>query len=152
MLPSLRITALLLTAVALTGVGRASEDESAQHRPGRAAAHAALADGADLPANPPSFPDPSVDGTRHPPDPGTLGRRIDSARDAENQANDHANDRARTVRDEEANGIAQASAVAAVRSATADAHVAAAQARTNAANAKGAGHTMPPPHPVPKHP
>jgi hypothetical protein len=152
MLNFLRITTLMLAFVALTGAGRAAEDDGAAHRPGRAAAHAALTDGADLPANPPSLPELSVEGPRHAPDSAGLGRKADSAHEAANRADQHAADNARAARDEQANAIAQTSLAASVRSAASDAHVAAAQARTNGARATGATHGMGPPHPTPRHP
>jgi hypothetical protein len=152
MLTFLHISALALALAALTGTGRAAEDDGAAHRPGRAAAHAALTDGADLPSTPPSLPDLSSDGARRVPDPANLGRKPDLGREAASQAAQHANDNARTSRAEQASGLAQASLAAAVRSAANDAHVAAAQAQSNSAKAKGAAHGMGPPRPTPKRP
>ena len=132
---------------ALTGPGSAAEDDVAASRPGRAAAHAALTDGADLPATPPSLPAVSSDGTRRARESAALAngsngaKRSESAREAESQADQHANVGARLTREEIAKRVAEASIVAAVRSAAADQHAAAAQARATSAkaNAKAAG-------------
>jgi hypothetical protein len=150
MLTFLRISVVALALAALTGAGRAAEDDGAAHRPGRAAAHAALTDGADLPANPPSLPELALDGARHTPDPAGLGKKPESARQAASEADQHANSNALTSRDEQANRIAQSSLAATVRSAANDAHVAAAQAQSNTAKAKGAAHGMGPPRPTQK--
>jgi len=148
----LRAAILVSAAVALTGAARAAEDESGAHRPGRAAAHAALADGADLPVNPPSLPELALEGGRRADPAAAAARRLDAPREAASQADQHAAESSRAERDEQANRIAQASVVAAVRSAANDAHVAAAQARSSVAKAKGPGHVTGPPHPVPKNP
>jgi hypothetical protein len=149
MLTIARIAASLVALVALTGTGSASEDDGAAHRPGRAAAHAALTDGADLPANPPSLPDLAADGPRRAPDSATIGKK-DSAREADAQADQHASESARAARDEAANRIAQTSLVGAVRSAASDGRAAAAQARTNGVKAKAGGKPGGmPPHPTP---
>src|SRR5262252_10976887 len=121
MLSPLRITAVILAVSALTATGRAAEDEGAAHRPGRAAAHAALTDGADLPSNPPALPELSLDGPRHAPDPANLGKKADATREAASQADQHASDSARGARDEQATRLAQSSVVAAVRGAALDA-------------------------------
>jgi hypothetical protein len=132
---------------ALTGAVRAAEDSGGAPRPGRAAAHAALTDGADLPATPPSLPELLPDGARRTPDPATLGKKAEAAREAQNQADQHANDGAREAREDAANRAAQSSIVGVVRGAAADARAAAAQARTNSAKARASTHP-PPPHPT----
>jgi hypothetical protein len=140
---------------ALTGTGLAAEDDVAASHPGRAAAHAALTDGADLPATPPSLPAVSSDGTRRARQSAVLAnggngtKRSDSAREAESQADQHANVGARLTREEIAKRVADASIVAAVRSAAADQHAAAAQARATSAkaNARAAGPPSGLPHP-----
>jgi hypothetical protein len=151
MLSPVRITALVLAVSALTATGRAAEDESAAHRPGRAAAHAALTDGADLPANPPSLPDLALEGARR-VDPASVGRKPDTTREAASQADQHASANSRAERDEQVNRIAQSSVAAAVRSATTDARVAASQARTSGAKAKASAAHGVGMHPPPKHP
>jgi hypothetical protein len=153
MLSPLRIAALGLAVSALTGTVRAAEDEGAAHRPGRTAAHAALTDGADLPANPPSLPDLSLESPRHGLDPASGARKPDATREAASQADQHASESSRAERDEQVNRIAQSSVVAAVRSANSDAHVAAVQARTSGAKAKeSAAHGTGTTHPTPKRP
>jgi hypothetical protein len=150
MLTIARIAALVVALAALTGTGSAAEDDGAEHRPGRAAAHAALTDGADLPANPPSLPELAPDGSRRGPDSAALGKKTDSAREAARQADQRASDSARVARDEAANRIAQTSIVGAVRSAASDGRAAAAQARATSAKAKAAGKPGGmPPHPTP---
>jgi hypothetical protein len=145
--------ALAASTAALTGAARAAEDDSAAHRPGRAAAHAALIDGADLPTTPPSLPELALEAPRRAPEPGSLAKKGELAREADSQADLHAGDNGRAARDEAANRIAQASLVGAVRSAAADERIAAAQARTTNAKAKAAAGRPPGgPRPTPGRP
>jgi len=137
-----QITGLVIFLATLTGTGSAAEDDVAASRPGRAAAHAALTDGADLPATPPALPALSSDGTRRSPESAALAtprKKGESAREAESQADQHASVGTRLTRDEVANRVAQSSIVGAVRSAGSDQHAAAAQARATSAKAKAAG-------------
>jgi len=144
-----RAISLAALVSALTGVAVAAQDGVPGQRTGKAAAHAALIDGADLPANPPALPDLASERARGAVDETGTSKKSDSARDAQNQAEQHAVDNARLSHDEAADRAAQTSITGAVRSAAADSRAAAAQVRSNNARAKGPGKpaTMPP-HPT----
>ena len=132
-----RAMSLAALVSALTGVAFATQDGVPGHRTGKAAAHAALMDGANLPANPAALPDLASQPARGAVDETGTSRKSDSARDTQNQVEQHAVDNARLSHDEAADQTAQTSITGAVRSAAADSRAAAAQVRSNSAKAKG---------------
>jgi hypothetical protein len=136
--------ALGASLTALTAPALRAEDIQARSGPGRTAAHAALSDGADLPAYPPTLPELASETARHATEKTALGKRGESLREAQAQAAQRAVDGGRAARDEAVNRAAQTAIAGAVRSATADAHAAAGQARVTSARARASGR---PPHP-----
>jgi hypothetical protein len=121
-----------------------ADDRPAAH-PGRDAAHAALLDGADVPATPPALPAAASDEARKALANTAFGKKGEAERRAHASARKHASDAAADARIEAANRAAQGSVAAAARAANADARVAAGQARATAAKTAAAGHKSTPP-------
>jgi hypothetical protein len=116
-------------------------DETGKMGNGKAAAHAALREAADVPATPPQLPElPPPAKARNAAPTTTAGKNADTAGKAHAQAQKHAADDSRAAHIEEANRAAQGSVAAAAGSANADAHAAAGQARAAAARANAAAH------------
>lgn len=132
--------ASLAAALALVLGGPARGAAHAAPGSGKSAAHAALADAADLPATPPRLPLQAADEARSAQSGRAFGGRGDAARRAHEQAEVHAADQANAARTEAASRAAQVSAAAAIGNANADARAAAGQARAATAKANGAAH------------
>jgi len=136
----------MLVAAAATGLlafgapAHAAEKTADATKPGKAAAHEALAEKADLPATPPELPR----ATAGPPNRSASGAADEKKGEAAKRAHAHAEaraaDDARSAHLEAANRAAQASVAAAARSANADSHAAAGQARAAAAKANAREH------------
>jgi hypothetical protein len=132
-----RVIAFLLVAVG-PGLARAAAVEAAGRSPtGKAVAHAALADQADIPATPPQLPLEASDRARDALGNAAFGKKGEAASQAHGEADRHANRDAIDAHATAADRAAQVSAAAAARSANADARAAAGQARVNAAKAAG---------------
>jgi hypothetical protein len=117
--------------------------------PGRAAAHAALSDGADLPARPPQLPLQASDRARQTLANTAFGDKGAAAVSAAHaEAQSHAGADALDAHLDAASRAAQGSVAAAARNANADARMAAGQTRATSAKASAAsrriGGTPPP--------
>jgi hypothetical protein len=113
---------------------------------GKAAAHAALDEKAELPTVPPQLPDQAAQATekaRAAPGKNAFGAKGDAVRRAHGQGQRQAAEDAKAARVDAADRAAQGSASSAAKNANADSHAAAGQARAAAAKAKAH-----PPHPV----
>jgi hypothetical protein len=113
------------------GSARAADDTK-----GKAAAHAALEEKADVPATPPHLPDAASDRARAAVGGGGAGTRGEAARKAHAQGQRNAGDDDRAAHADAANRAAEGSVAAAAKNANADSHAAAGQARAAAARAK----------------
>jgi hypothetical protein len=123
----------------------ARADEPANDgRSGKAAAHAALSDGADLPATPPQLPAQASDQAHQALANTAFGKKGQATSRAHAQAQPHAVDDAGAAHANVANRAAQGSVAAAARGANADGRAAAGQARATTAKANAAGHTTRP--------
>jgi hypothetical protein len=138
---TLRSVLVIALPLALSArVARADGDQHAPSQPGKAAAHAALSDGADVPATPPELPQHASDQARRALANAAFGKKGEAARKAHAQADQHGADAAIAAHADAADRAAQGSVAAAARSANADSRTAAAQARASAAKANGSGH------------
>src|SRR5262245_51733372 len=125
----------LFTLLATAAAARGEEDLPSAAQPGKAAAHAALEQGAALPATAPQLPLHASEQARRALADTAFGKKGDAMRRAHSQAEDHANDDARSAHVDAANRAAQGAAAAAARNANADSRAAAGQARATAAKA-----------------
>jgi hypothetical protein len=107
---------------------------------GKAAAHAALSDGADVPAHPPQLPESAADRARDALANTAFGKTGQAQRRARTEARERAAADARSAHADAANQAAQGSLAAAARGANADGRAAAAQARASAAKENAAAH------------
>jgi len=120
-----------------SGLAAATDTNGSQS--GKAAAHAALADQADLPATAPQLPVQASDRAHDALANTAFGKKGQAASQAHSEAERHANRAALDAHAAAADRAAQGSAAAAARSANADARAAAGQARANSAKAAAAG-------------
>ena len=141
-------TASFTFLVFSAAVARA-DDRAAATESGKAAAHAALSEAAELPAEPPKLPALAADGARKAQADTTFAKKGEATRRAHSQAAQHVADDARSAHIDAADRAAQGSVAAAARSANADDRAAAGQARAQAARANAAGHLPGATHPVP---
>jgi hypothetical protein len=133
------VIALLLLAAA-PHLAVAAADDAKVPQPGKAAAHAALADHADLPAAAPQLPLQASDRARDALGNTAFGKKGRAESQARSEAERRANANAVDAHADAADRAAQGSVAAAARSATADARAAAGQARANSTKAAAAGH------------
>jgi hypothetical protein len=135
------ITASRVIAIAfLAGTsGSAAASDTNGSQSGKAAAHAALAEQADLPTTAPQLPLQASDQAREALANTAFGKKGQAAAQAHSEAERHANRDALDAHAASADRAAQGSAAAAARGANADARAAAGQARANSAKA-AAGH------------
>jgi hypothetical protein len=127
--------AAAIAAATLGTVPARAADEAGKMGPGKAAAHAALREGADVPPTPPKLPELPTTKARSASSATTAGKEAASTDKARAQAQKHAADDSRAAHIDEANRAAQGSVAAAAGNANADAHAAAGQARAAAARA-----------------
>jgi hypothetical protein len=142
---SFKMASCVAAFVCWTISGAARADDQSTSHPGRDAAHAALLDGADVPATPPTLPATASDQARKVLDDTAFAKKGDAERRAHARARKHANDDAADARAEAVSRAAQGAIAAAARAANADARNAAGQARANAAKAAGRKTTPPAP-------
>jgi hypothetical protein len=129
----------VIAFVFVAGVSRfAAADDTNGAQSGKAAAHAALADQADLPATAPELPLQASDRARDALADTAFGKKGRATSEVRSEAEHHANIDARDAHAAAADRAAQGAAAAAARSANADARAAAGQARANAAKAGAA--------------
>jgi len=114
---------------------------------GKAAAHAALDEKAELPVTPPQFPDQASDKARAALGKTAFGAKREAARQARGHGQQQAGEDTKGARLDAADRAAQGAVASAVRNANADSHAAAGQARAAAAKAAHAPHPVPPVHP-----
>jgi hypothetical protein len=134
-----RVMAFLLVAAG-PGLARAAGSDIGASQPGKAAAHAALNDQADIPATPPQLPLQASDRARDTLANTAFGKKGRAAAQTHSEAEHRANTDARDAHADAADRAAQGSVAAAARSANADSRAAAGQARANSAKAAGGGH------------
>ncbi len=115
-------------------------DGAASPAAGKAAAHAALRDGADVPSTPPRLPQSASNHAREAQANPVASKRAEATGRVRAEAQVHVSDQARAARADAANRAAEASVAAAARSASADVGAAAGQARASAAKANGLAH------------
>jgi len=119
---------------------RAGEDPSGDvGTKGKAAAHAALDQKADVPPTPPQLPDQASDRAQLVHLKTAFGAHGEAMRDARAHGQRKAGDDGRAARADEANQATDGAAASAARNANADSHAAAGQARAAAAKAKAHG-------------
>jgi hypothetical protein len=128
-----------IALLAASGTARGDDSGAAATGSGKAAAHAALEEAADIPAAPPRLPAQACDRAR-----AEIGQRAFTGKgDAARKARDHAEERAiddgRAAHLDAANRAAQASVAAAVKGTSADSRAAAEKARTADAKASARG-------------
>jgi len=134
------LCAATLAAATLGTAPAWAADEAGKMGPGKAAAHAALREGADVPPIPPKLPELPAPKARNAASTTTAGKEAETTGKARAQAQKHAADDSRAAHIDEANRAAQGSVAAAAGNANADAHAAAGQARAAAARANAAAH------------
>lgn len=122
------------------GSGFASAADTNRSQSGKAAAHAALDEQAELPAMPPQLPAQASDRARDALTNTAFGKKGAATAQAHSEAERRANKDASDAHAAAADRAAQGSAAAAARNANADARAAAGQARATSAKAAGAGH------------
>jgi hypothetical protein len=135
--------ARVIAIAALTfaaGTARASDVDKGGSQPGRAAAHAALSDGADVPATAPQLPLDASNQAARTLTSKAFGKNGETVSQAHAEADRHAGTDASEAHVDAALRAAQGSVAAAARSANADARAAAGLARANAAKANAASH------------
>jgi hypothetical protein len=137
----LKVMARVAAIAWLATSGSARGDEGgAATEGGKATAHAALEEGADLPAAPPWLPTQASEQPRAGIDERTMGGKREATRKALARAAERAVDDGRSAHLEAASRAALASVAAAARSTSADSRAAAGQARTAIVKASARGH------------
>jgi hypothetical protein len=131
-----------LTLVCLIAVGPIARAQTGSTAPGKAAAHAALSDGAALPAAPPTLPAQASGSARNALSQKAFGKQgsESSAAEAQDQAARHAHDALLDAHVDAASHAAQGAVAAAARGANAEVRAAATQTQSNSAKANAAGH------------
>jgi hypothetical protein len=132
--------AVAVASLTLCGGSAWALDGAASPGAGKAAAHAALRDRADVPSTPPRLPQSASDHAREALANPAVGKKAEAAGRVRAEAQLHISDEARAARADAANRAAEASVAAAAHNANADAAAAAGQARASAAKANGAAH------------
>jgi hypothetical protein len=130
-----------------TGVAHGADEELHRVTNAKAAAHASLSARADVPDEPPRLPDRAAQPPGKVVPDAALKRKGDVVDRAKDQARKAASDEARAVRADVANRSAQGTAASAAKSANADDHAAAGQARARAARAGKPDHPNMPDNP-----
>jgi hypothetical protein len=136
----MRLTAALVLMI-FSRAALGADEELHRVTNAKAAAHASLSARADVPDEPPRLPDRAAQPPGKVVPDSSLRRKGDAVDRAKGQA---ASDAARAVREDVAKRSAQGSAASAAKSANADDHAAAGQARAKAARAGKPDHPVMP--------